>query len=190
MAATLEVLAGAEQSFSGREVARMAPYGSVAGVLHALDRLVEHGLATREVRSGMHLYRLNRDHILADAVSAIVHAQLDLVSRLREAIRSWPVRPVHASLFGSAARRDGDTTSDLDILVVHHADTDPEDSRWRRQLDELAADAHRWTGNAVAYVVLSEDELAAAVERNERIVESWREDGIHLGGARQQRLLR
>lgn len=190
MAATIEVLAGAEQSFSGREVARLAPHGSVAGVLHALDRLVEHGLATREVRSGMHLYRLNREHILAGPVLAIAHAHLDLVTRLRQAIGAWRVRPVHASLFGSAARRDGDTTSDLDILLVHHADTDPEDSRWRQQLDELAADAHRWTGNAVAYVVLSESELAAAVERNEPIVASWREDGVHLGGTRQHRLLR
>lgn len=42
----------------------------------------------------------------------------DLLSRLRAALSGWSPRAVHASLFGSAARGDGDAGSDIDIFVV------------------------------------------------------------------------
>ena len=41
-----------------------------------------------------------------------------LLDGLRDRIAAWPIAPVHASLFGSAARRDGDERSDIDVLVV------------------------------------------------------------------------
>jgi len=43
---------------------------------------------------------------------------------LAEEVGAWSTPPVHASLYGSAARGDGTTVSDLDLLVVRPDLTD------------------------------------------------------------------
>jgi hypothetical protein len=63
------------------------------------------------------------------------------------AIADWDLPPVHVSLFGSVARGEGDATSDIDLFVVRPDDIAEDDARWRGQIDGLAAQVVRWTGN-------------------------------------------
>jgi predicted nucleotidyltransferase len=185
----LVVLAGSTKPRSGRELARRAGRSNT-GVQHVLDRLVEHGLVNREEVGRTFLYELNRSHLLAPTVEQMAGARTELIRRLREAIDAWEVPPVHASLFGSAARGDGDTSSDIDLLVVQPADLDPDDAAWRDQLDELADSVRRWTGNNASIAEVSEGELPRLRKDRPPVVEEVSEDAVDLAGEDTRKLLR
>lgn len=185
----LVVLAGSTQPRSGRELARRAGRSNT-GVQHVLDRLVEHGLVHREEVGRTFLYELNRDHLLAPTVEQMAGARAELIRRLREAIGAWEPAPVHASLFGSAARGDGDTSSDIDLLVVRPAGLDHEDATWREQLDELADSVRRWTGNNAGIAEVSEGELPRLRKDRPPVVEEVSEDAVDLAGEDTRKLLR
>jgi predicted nucleotidyltransferase len=185
----LVVLAGSTKPRSGRELARRAGRSNT-GVQHVLDRLVEHGLVNREEVGRTFLYELNRDHLLAPTVEQMADARAELVRRLRDAIDAWEVPPVHASLFGSAARGDGDASSDIDLLVVRPADVDPEDPAWRDQLNALADLVRRWTGNSAGIAEVSEGELPRLRKDRPPIVEEVGEDAVDLAGEETRKLLR
>jgi predicted nucleotidyltransferase len=184
----LVVLAGSTKPRSGRELARRAGRSNT-GVQHVLDRLVEHGLVNREEVGRTFIYELNRDHLLAPTVEQMAGVPSELIRRLREAIGAWEAPPVHASLFGSAARGDGDTGSDIDLLVVRPADLDPDDAAWRAQLDELADQVRRWTGNNAGIAEVSEGELPRLRKDRPPVVEAVSEDAVDLAGEKTRRLL-
>src|SRR5207248_3118366 len=71
----------------------------------------------------------------------------ELIDRLEHLFESWEIAPLHASMFGSVARGDGDTASDIDLFIVCPDDIDPEDAQWREQIDALSEKVLRWTGN-------------------------------------------
>lgn len=185
----LVVLAGSTKLRSGRELARRAGRSNT-GVQHVLNRLVEHGLVYREEVGRTFLYELNRDHLLAPTVEQMAGARAELIRRLRKVIGTWELTPVHASLFGSAARGDGDTSSDIDLLIVRPADLDPEDAGWREQLDELADSVRRWTGNNAGIAEVSEGELPRLRKDRHPVVEEVSEDAIDLAGEETRKLLR
>jgi predicted transcriptional regulator len=185
----LVVLAGSTKPRSGRELARLTGRSNT-GVQHVLDRLVRHGLVDREEVGRTFLYELNRDHLLAPTVEQMARARTELVRRLREAIGGWAVPPTHASLFGSAARGDGDANSDIDLLVVRPADVDPDDPSWRDQLDALADQVRRWTGNAAGIAEVSEGELPRLRKNRPPVVEEVEEDAIDLAGVEARKLFR
>lgn len=185
----LVVLAGSTKPRSGRELARRAGRSNT-GVQHVLDRLVEHGLVIREEAGRTFLYELNRDHLMAPTVEQMAGARTELIRRLREAIGAWEVPPVHASLFGSAARGDGDASSDIDLLVVRPADVDPDDAHWREQVDGLADLVRRWTGNNAGIAEIAEGELPRLRKDRPPVVEEVSEDAVDLAGEATRKLLR
>lgn len=185
----LVVLAGSTNPRSGRELARRAGRSNT-GVQHVLDRLVEHGLVNREEVGRTFLYELNRNHLLAPTVEQMAEARTELIRRLRETIDTWKVPPVHASLFGSAARGDGDTSSDIDLLIVRPGDVDPESSAWRDQLDALASLVRRWTGNNAGIAEVSEGELPRLRKDRPPVVEEVTKDAVDLAGENTRKLLR
>lgn len=185
----LVVLAGSTKPRSGRELARLTGRSNT-GVQHVLDRLVQHGLVDREEVGRTFLYELNREHLLAPTVEQMAGARTELIRRLREAIGAWEVPPMHASLFGSAARGDGDASSDIDLLVVRPADVESEDPPWRDQLDALAGQVRRWTGNAAGIAEVSAGELPRLRKDRPPVVEEVGEDAIDLAGEEARKLFR
>lgn len=85
-------------------------------------------------------------------------------------------------LYGSFARHDGAAESDLDLLLVRPDDVDDDNDAWSRQRQILAAAAERWTGNRTHVLELSVAELASAVDQDEALVASLREDARVLLG--------
>jgi hypothetical protein len=184
----LAVLAGTTKPLTGREVARLARRGSDRGVRLALNRLAEQGLVDTLAAPPAVLYTLNREHVAAPVALALVDLRGALLDRLREAIGSWAVPAAHASLFGSAARGDGDTDSDIDLFVVRPATVSVEDPAWRAQLDALSHDVTRWTGNHVGISELGEDELPALAAERPPVVADLERDAVTLAGADARRL--
>lgn len=174
-------LVGSTIKRTGRELARVSGR-SVTGVQHALDRLVNEGLVDREEAGPSFLYSLNRDHILAPAVEVMAGARWELVRRLRELVGDWSLRSFHVSLFGSAARGEGNAASDIDVLVVRPRETDADDRDWRQQLDDLAERVWAWTGNHAGIVELSETDVPQLLVDRPPVIEEVAEHGIDLAG--------
>lgn len=183
----LVALARSTAQRSGREIARLSQR-SPTGVQHVLDRLVDEGLVHR-IRGGRaYLYSLNRDHLLAPAVEVMAGARWELVQRLRNLFAGWKSPILHASLFGSVARGEGNAASDIDLLVVRPRGIDAEDEQWRSQLEELADRVLRWTGNQAGIAELSEEDVSAP--DRPPIFEEVTEEAIDLGGLPLRRLMK
>lgn len=180
--AVLEVLAGTESGLSATQIARLAARGSRQGQALVLDRLVEHGLVIAEPANRGYLYRLNRDHVLADAVLSACRARRTVLDRLTEAVKALEPEPAHVSVFGSFARREAGPDSDIDLLVVLPAPP-ASDTGWSDQLQNLADRVLSWTGNRLECLTLTVDELHAVAARGEPIVESLRDHAVKLSGA-------
>jgi DNA-binding transcriptional ArsR family regulator len=178
----LATLAGTTKPLTGREVARLTGRSSHSGVLDALSRLTEHGLVDRAEAGRALLYSLNREHLAAPAVDVLAGMRAELLERLRRAIDEWEVAPIHASLFGSVARGDGDTRSDVDLFVVRPDATVADDPAWQAQRDDLAVRVQRWTGNRASIAEVSETELAQLGGSRRRIADELRAEAIVLHG--------
>jgi hypothetical protein len=158
----LIVLAGADEEFSGRRLHRLVGHGSEPGIRKAVERLVDQGIVLRRQAGRANLYRLNRQHVSAEAIELLVEARSQLIGWLQEAIASWEILPRCAAVFGSVARNRAGPDSDLDLLVVRPSQVSEEDGTWQSHLGSLQRSATTWTGNDARIVELGEQELAQA----------------------------
>lgn len=179
----LSVLAGTTRPLTGREVARLVGRPSHSGVADVLNRLADHGLVDREEAGRAYLFTLNREHLAAPAVEVLAHLRSELLSRLRFAVDSWEIAPIHVSLFGSAARGEGDTDSDIDLFVVRPESVDSENPGWRAQLDLLSRRVLRWTGNQAGIAEIGETDVSRLRQDEPPILEELRADAIVIAGA-------
>lgn len=185
----LIVLAGTVRPLTGREVARLVKRGSQAGINRTLRRLVQHGLVEAQEAGAAILYSFNREHLAAPAVTALVDLRAELVRRLKESLHRWKTQPLHASLFGSAARGDGKTSSDIDVFLVRPSGIGENDPRWREQLERLAHDVHQWTGNQLGLAEVSKRELQRLRRIKPAVASALRRDAITLVGPPVSQLL-
>ena len=186
----LSVLAGTTRPLTGRQIARLASHGSDRGLRIALNRLAEQGLVDAVEAPPAVLYSLNRDHIAAPIALELAGLRAELLRRLRAAIAEWQAPALHASMFGSAARGDGDASSDIDLLVVRPKGVDPEDAVWRDQLHEFAVAVERWTGNHAGISEVGEEELFHLATERPPIIEELERDAITLTGPEARQLFR
>jgi predicted transcriptional regulator len=181
-AQVLSALAGTTRPMSGREIARLVGMAQT-GVWRTLQRLTEHGLVNEEAAGGRtFLYTLNREHLATDAVISLTRLRLALIERIKKQVEPWPLQPTHASIFGSAARGDGDTKSDIDIFVVRPRGIDEEDTQWRKQLNDLADSVLRWTGNHAGVADVAQKEIPRLKRERPPIVGEIEKDGVLLTG--------
>lgn len=155
-------------------VHRRAGRGSKSGVREVLLRLIGDGLVDA-VPGG---FVLNRDHIAAPAVAMLADLHGELLRRIRGAIDEWGGEVSLAGLFGSAARRDGDSGSDIDVLVVSDADGRDE------LVERLAAQIRSWTGNRAQVIGLPSAELRRLRRAKEPILAQWEADLVVICGDR------
>jgi len=156
------------------DVQTRAGRGSKSGIRSVLLRMVDEGLV-REVHGG---YVLNRDHLAAPAVELLATLHGELASRIRSAVEEWSTPPKLVGLFGSAARRDGDASSDIDVLVVTD-DPDLDD-----RVDELAERIRRWTGNRAQVIGRTPAEITRLRRAKEPILSEWTRDLVVIAGER------
>lgn len=178
----LATLARGELELSGRELARQVGRGSTEGIRRAADRLVGQGIVSRRAVGGAHLYQLNREHLAAPFIEQLAGLRELLIERLRERIAGWEERPRFALLFGSVARGDAGTDSDLDLLIARVSGCDPDGGVWRSQLLDLERSATAWTGNDARVVEFGEEELDAGGP--DPLIVQALEEGVELFGSR------
>jgi hypothetical protein len=186
----LEVLARTTRPLTGREVHSLAEVGSANGIRLALSRLVEQGVVLADHHASAVFYLANREHLVWPAVEILTGLRAALKDRIRQTLASWKLPPIHASLFGSAARSDGDVSSDIDMFLVRPGDIDEEDSPWAEQVDELRQQVHTWTGNRCQTFQLDISRLAEHARVQDPLIDNWQRDAITLAGPEPRVLLR
>ncbi len=177
--AVLGVLAGTSAGLTGRTIARLAGL-SHAGAGKILTTLVEHGMVLAEPVGAANAYRLNREHLLVSPALEMLNALDRLETQLGAAIRSWPVPCTGCALFGSAARRDGTTGSDLDVLVLRPDPIAVDDHAWRAQLDDTASRVERWTGNTLSWVEFDNATFTRMITSSDPLIGELRRDAHWL----------
>jgi predicted nucleotidyltransferase len=173
----LAVLASTTAPLALADVHRRAG-GSKSGIRQVLRRLVGEGIV-HDVPGG---YLLNRDHVAAAAVELLANLHGELVDRIRSEVERWPEAVDLVGLFGSAARRDGDSTSDIDVLVVSKAD------HLADLVDHLTERIQAWTGNPAQVLGLTPAHLRRLRRAKEPITAAWDRELVVICGDR--RILR
>ena len=181
-APVIEALAATTKPLTGREVNRLAGVGSPRGVQLVLRRLVAQGLVLAEGRSNAGFYLANREHLAWQALESLARLRLALCDRLSEEIATWALQPLHASIFGSTARGDGDSASDIDLLLIRPDGIEPLEW-WDRQVDRLREGVPKWTGNQCQTFDIGLARLAEHVAAHDPLIDAWLADGLHLSGS-------
>jgi hypothetical protein len=180
----LAVLAHAGRPLTVGEIAQQAARGSEIGIRRSVARLVDQGLVTATQMGRNLVHELNRDHVAARAALALADLRLELWKRLRETLSEWTERPLHAAVFGSAARGDGGPDSDIDLLLVHQlfpGDESPQvpPPKWGGML--LGAVVSAMAGSSPSYFPTHPDGEAwhASVDALHRSVQRWTGNPLH-----------
>jgi predicted nucleotidyltransferase len=171
----LATLVQLETPVTVRALARHAGI-SPQGALSLVNELAEAGLVFAEPVGRALLVSLNREHLAAEPLSALVALRGRLVERLTAEL-NWP-QLAGAWLFGSTARGDGGPDSDVDLLLVAEENIDDDD--WAEATAHLSDHVRRWTGNHVQLVEHTRRSFAHLVKRRSPLVAALRADGIPL----------
>ncbi len=180
----LAVLASTSTPLTGRAIAELTrPQVSQPRVARILAELSETGLVDRTPAGAASLFSLNREHVAAPAVEALTSLRRELWSRIAGHAGGWAHPPQGVVVFGSAARGDGSTASDIDLLVIRPASADGDDPAWQANVTDLAARITRWAGNPCEILDRSREELQAMAAAGERLLSEIRRDGRAIVGS-------
>lgn len=173
--ALLQALVRLERPVTRRQLAAAAEVNAGHGS-SVIEDLIFSGLVS-EVKVGRaSLVVLNRDHLAAPGLVALAGLRGELIRRLRERLADWPGLS-GAWLFGSVARGQSRSDSDIDIAIVA---TDLESSDLHQRLTRLHEDVTTWTGNELQLVEHSPSSWAALKISQNPLIEQIRTDGIPL----------
>ena len=177
----LQVLAGAEEWFSTQTINSFIPERSDEGIRKAIKRLVSVGIVEELSEGRAHLFRLNREHLGAQAIVQLAALKQLLYSKISQELSSWVVRPVYAAIFGSAARDDMSHQSDIDLFLIQPDDAPLQ--TWESRVDALVAQASRWTGSDVRPLLYTETEIRT-LGATEPVFQFIAQEGVPVFGER------
>jgi len=188
--AILAVLARTDVPLSGRQIVKLTD-GQVqrSRANDVLRELSEAGIVYCERHASVYLYRLNHDHVVAEAIVMLANLRERLIQRMQDAVLGWVIAPVAVWMFGSAARGDAGPHSDIDVLVVRRDAVDVDNESWQLQLSDLSSAVTVWSGNDCQILEFSRSELTGIVALGERLVAELRSDALMIAGASPLRLL-
>lgn len=152
------VLEKVEDPLTTTAIFKRCPSTPRITVHKSLTRLVDHGIVNRELLGNTYFYSLNRNHILFPVIKELVHVADNLLEKMRKSISAWENTPVIVYLFGSAARGQMTTASDLDLLFVLENETCEKDSMFN-DIYALCESLRKVTGNEINPVVFYHSEI-------------------------------
>ncbi len=171
------LLASGGRGWTGRALAGRARV-SPAQAARDLRELGEIGIVDRTVIGRSYLWRLNAQHVLADALGALFGSEErlrdELLRELAKELRSAPVES--ARLFGSFARAEERPDSDVDLYLVLRSAKDRE--KVERSLARIRDRIWSRFGNPVTALVYTREE--ARHPKNPDLMISIERDGQQL----------
>lgn len=174
--ALLATLAQLETPVTVRALARHSGISPQAALDHTND-LIDAGVVVGDRAGSALMVSLNREHLAADALTALVELRGRLVEKLRQELATWRGL-AGAWLFGSMARGEGSRDSDVDLFLV--TDTRTDDADWVDATTRLRDRVRAWTGNEAQLIEYSRRSFSRLVERDNPLIGTIIADGVPL----------
>ena len=166
----LKALADTHEEVTGNHLARLAER-SYAQVYAVVRRMTAEGLVHSSRHGRTNTYRLNRDHILAAAVSRILASPARVESEIRLSVGGWDPPPETIALVGPAAWRNVDRDGEIHMLIVRPDSARGNDLERHSQSDALARRIEKICGNHVRILDFNRMELTEAARDNRTLSE-------------------
>jgi predicted nucleotidyltransferase len=177
----LAILAKQSVAFTTGQIHRILTQHSEEGIRKVLRRLTSQGVVLSDRIGNTFAYQLNHDHLAAQYIVGLARIQETFLARLEDLLQSWQIRPAYAAVFGSAARGQMTSTSDIDLLLVRpHAAAEAE---WEDQVNNLTTTVTQWLGNDTRVVEFTEKEIAATGHK-EPVLNDVLQEGLTVAGKR------
>lgn len=177
----LAVLVKVTAPLSLRRLARLAGV-SPAQASRVMPRLVELGIVDRYEVPPASQFVLARDNVAAQLLLTLADAQSMTLRQIGEAASVISPEPVSVIAFGSFARGEADTDSDIDLAVVRADDVDDDDERWTESIDVWRRQVRTLTGNEVEIVEATASEAARKLGGRPELWRNIQRDGIVVHG--------
>jgi hypothetical protein len=177
----LSVLAETTADLNMRTIARLAD-ASLAQASRVLARLVELGVVERRDVPPSSLFRLVRQHVAAGPLLALARGRDALMSEMGRLASGLPVVPMSAIVFGSFARGEAETESDIDTVLVRPAGVEESDESWSESVEQWRTSLRRASGNLVEVLEVGSDEVVALLTSRRQVWRDIRSDGLVVHG--------
>jgi hypothetical protein len=171
--------------------------------------LVSQGTAIGTDIGNTRAYHLNREHVAADIALKMARLRPDLWRLIAHDVEKWKYPPLFACVFGSAARHDGDDSSDIDLLLVRPSTRsefigkqknspalaavqfgataiasrvllESQVDVWEKSVDTLRGRVQLWSGNPLQVVDISAIDWTDHRNKKSEIYQNIATDGVRL----------
>ena len=112
----------------------------------------------------------------------MVHSDDSSQCQIGEAVSAISPEPVSVVAFGSFARGEADTHSDIDLAVVRADDVDDDDDGWAESLDAWRRQVRALTGNDVEIIEATASEATRKLRSRSELWRNIKRDGIVVYG--------
>lgn len=149
-----------------------------------IAKLVQLGVVERRDVPPASLVRLVADNLAAQAVRSIASLRREAIDRLTELASAIKPAPASLVVFGSFARGEADTESDVDVLAVRPLGLPNDDDGWTEAIWTWTGAATTAVGNPVNLIEAAAEEIPGLLRRRGPSV--WTDivqDGIVLVGS-------
>lgn len=184
----LAVLAGTTAELNLRTIAQLSGV-SQAQASRVLPGLVDLGVVERREVPPSSLFRLVPEHIAARFLLDLAASTDRVLDDIGRTARALPVPPVSVIVFGSFARREATTDSDIDLVVVRPGSIDEDDEQWSSSIEGWRSGVRRLTGNPVEVIEVSAEDVASRLAGRSELWNEIRRDGRVVHGVSLDRLL-
>jgi predicted nucleotidyltransferase len=178
----LAVLARTAGELNLRTVARLSGV-SVAQASRVLPGLVDLGIVERRDAPPSALFRFVPEHVAAGPVLALADARQTLTDELARTASELDPQPASVVVFGSFARAEAVSGSDLDVLVVRPGPVSDDDERWQTVIGGWTMHVRRLTGNRVELLKISENDVGRLLRSRRPLWLDVQRDGIVVFGS-------
>lgn len=178
----LAVLAETTAELNLRTVARLSGV-SPAQASRVLPDLVALGLVERREAPPSALFVLVADNVAGRLVQALSRSRETVLQELGALAGLIDPSPVSVVVFGSLARGEADTLSDVDVVLVRPTRVNEDDELWASAVERWRIAARRLMGNAVQVIELDASEVSRRLHRPTAVWADVLREGVVVHGS-------
>jgi predicted nucleotidyltransferase len=176
----LAVFAETTASLSVRTAARLSGV-SLAQTSRILPELASLGILERAEVPPSTVYRLIEENVASRTIVLLARSRDHVLAELGAAARSMGVPPVSIVVFGSFARGDAGSESDVDVVMVHQRGVEVT-PLWSEGVESWRHTTRRLTGNEVEVMEVDERDIGSRLRSRRPVWLDIRREGIVIFG--------
>jgi len=178
----LAVLGETSAELNLRTISRLSGV-SLAHASRIMPVLVDLGVVGRREAPPSALFQFIPENVASRAITALTCTRKIVLKELEVAASQIDPAPLSVIVFGSLARGQADSASDIDVLVVRPRSVDEDDDAWHRGLDGWRKHARLVAGNRVEVLEVDEDAAGRSLRRHKPLWTDIERDGVVIFGS-------